>query len=76
MNIRVQLVANSPLHTVPSIILNIHRTQFVFNVIPTLLRHRANHRLNLFNSCHIFFTKNSVEAFGGFSNYLLFRIGS
>jgi hypothetical protein len=40
-----------------------------------LLRHRKNHKINLFNSSHIFFTKNSIEALGGLPNYLLFRSG-
>ena len=47
----------------------------MFNVVPTLLRHRRYHKLNLFNSMHIFFTKNSIEALGGLPNYLLFRSG-
>ena len=76
MKIRVQLVENSPLHRVPSIFLNIYKTQFIFNVIPTLLRHRKKHKINLYSSSHIFFTKNNIEAFGGLPNYLLFRSGS
>ena len=76
MKIRVQLIENNPLHRVPSIFLNTHRMQFVFNVIPSLLRHKKLHKLNLHNSSHIFFTKNSVEAVGGLPNYMLFRSGT
>jgi len=76
MKVRVQLVENSPLHRVPSLLLNLNRVQFVFNVIPSLLRHKKLHKVNLHNSSHIFFTKNSVEAMGGLPNYLLFRSGT
>jgi ribonuclease BN (tRNA processing enzyme) len=73
MKTRIQLIENSRIHRVPSILLTVHRTQFLFNVIPTLLRHRRNHKLNLYNSFHIFFTKNHIEALGGLTNLLLFR---
>jgi len=76
MQIRVQLIENSPLHRVPSIFLNIGRKQFIFNVIPTLIRHRNLHKLSLNSSSHIFFTKNSIDAMGGLPNYLLFRSGT
>lgn len=76
MKVRVQLVENNPLHKVPTVFVNIHRTQFMFNVIPTLLRHRKKHKINLYNSSSIFFTKNSVEAMGGLPNLLLFRSGA
>jgi hypothetical protein len=76
MKVRVQLIENNPHHSIPSIFLNIHRTQFIFNVIPTLLRHRKKHKLNLYNSSYIFFTKNSIEAMGGLPNFLLFRSGT
>lgn len=76
MKVRVQLIENNPIHKVPSVFVNIHRTQFIFNVIPTLLRHRKKHKLNLHNSSHIFFTKNSIEAHGGLPNFLLFRSGT
>ena len=75
MKTRIQLIENSPLHKVPTILISIYKTQFIFNVIPTLLRHRKAHKLNLFNSSYIFFTKNSIEALGGLPNYLLFRSG-
>lgn len=76
MKVRVQLVENNPLHRLPSLFLNINRTQLVFNQIPSLLRHRKLHKLNLYNSCHIFFTQNSIQALGGLPNYLLFRSGT
>ena len=76
MKIRVQLIENNPLHRVPSLFLNVNRMQFVFNVIPSLLRHKKLHKANLHNSSHIFFTKNSVEAIGGLPNYMLFRSGT
>lgn len=60
----------------PTVLVTLARTQFMFNVVPTLLRHRRYHKLNLFNSMHIFFTKNSIEALGGLPNYLLFRSGA
>lgn len=75
MKARIQLIENSQLHKVPTVILSIYKTQFLFNVIPTLLRHRKNHRINLYNSSYIFFTKNSIETVGGLLNYLLFRSG-
>ncbi len=75
MKTRIQLIENSPLHKVPTILISIYKTQFIFNVIPTLLRHRKTHKINLFNSSYIFFTKNSIEALGGLPNYLLFRSG-
>jgi hypothetical protein len=73
MKTRIQLIENSHLHRVPTIMLSIYKTQFIFNVIPTLLRHRKNHKINLYNSSHIFFTKNTIEAIGGLTNLLLFR---
>jgi hypothetical protein len=76
MKVRIQLVENNPFHRVPSVFLNLPKQQFIFNVIPTLLRHRKKHKINLYNSSHIFFTKNSIEAFGGLPNYLLFRSGA
>jgi len=53
---RIQLVENGPKQCIPSVFVNIHRTQYIFNVVPALLRHRKLHKLNLFNSSHIFFT--------------------
>ena len=76
MRVRVQLVENNPLHKIPTVIINVHRIQLMFNVIPTLVRHRKKHKINLNNSYSIFFTKNSVEAMGGLPNLLLFRTGS
>ena len=76
MPIRVQLVENSPLHRVPSIFLNVGRSQFLFNVIPTLIRHRKHHKLYQNGCTYIFFTKNSIEAVGGLPNYMLFRSGT
>lgn len=70
---RIQLIENSHIHRVPSVLITIQKNQFLFNVIPTLLRHRKNHKLNLYNSFHIFFTKNHIEAIGGLTNLLLFR---
>jgi hypothetical protein len=75
MKSRIQLIENSPIHSVPTVLLTLHRTQFIFNLIPTLLRHRKNHKINLYNSSHVFFTKNSIQTLGGLPNYLLFRSG-
>ena len=76
MKVRVQLVENNPLHKIPTVIINVHTAQFIFNVIPTLVRHRKKHKINLYNSYSIFFTKNSVEAMGGLPSLVLFRTGS
>lgn len=60
MKTRVQIVANSGFHKIPTVIISIYKTQFIFNVIPTLIRHRKDHKINLYKSAHIFFTKNSI----------------
>ena len=76
MKARVQLIESSALQRVPSLFLNLGRSQFIFNMPPTFLRHRKLHKINLFNSSHIFFTKNSIETVGGLPNYMLFRCGT
>ena len=76
MQIRVQLIENNPLHRVPSIFMKVGNKQFIFNVIPTLTRHRNIHRLFLNRTSYIFFTKNSIDAMGGLPNYLLYRSGT
>lgn len=76
MKIRLQFVENNPLHRVPSLLINVQRVQFLFNVIPSLIRHRKLHKINLYKSTHIFFTKNSIETVGGLPNFLLFKDGT
>ena len=76
MRVRLQLVENNPLHRVPSLILSASTVQYIFNTIPSLLRHRKIHRINLHKCSHIFFTKNSPETVGGLPNFLLFKNGT
>lgn len=60
MQIRLKLIENNPLHRVPSIFINNDKSQYIFNIIPTLIRHRKHHRINMNKTSFIFFTKNSI----------------
>ena len=76
MKTKLQIVENNPYQRIPSVVLSIGTVQFLFNIIPSLVRHRRMHRINLHRNSYIFFTKNSAETVGGLPNYLLFRSGT
>lgn len=71
MRIDFQVIANTIIQQIPSVILKIKNNRYIFNISQELLRHSRRHYLNFGTGMNMFFTKYNGETMSGVIPFLL-----